>query len=134
MTPAAVLDTHALIWIGEGQRRLGRAARRLVARVDAGLARLVVPTVAIVEVSEGLWRGRIKIEAGFNAWLDELIAANDRYEIVDLNVAIVRRASELFAIPERGDRLIAATARELDLPLITRDPAIAKVAGVDVLW
>ena len=47
---------------------------------------------------------------------------------------IVRRAQLLYEIPERGDRLIAATAAELDLPLITRDNTIADAAGVDVIW
>lgn len=40
----------------------------------------------------------------------------------------------LYAIPGRGDRLIAATAAELDGPLITRDPEIARVAAVDLIW
>jgi predicted nucleic acid-binding protein len=53
---------------------------------------------------------------------------------VDLTTDIVRRAQTLFAIPERGDRLIAATAAELDLPLVTWDPTIAAAAGVDVIW
>jgi predicted nucleic acid-binding protein len=30
--------------------------------------------------------------------------------------------------------LIAATAAVLDMPLITRDPEIAEVAGVELLW
>jgi predicted nucleic acid-binding protein len=37
-------------------------------------------------------------------------------------------------IPERGDRLIAATALELDYPLITRDPEIAAAAGLELIW
>lgn len=39
-----------------------------------------------------------------------------------------------FTIPERGDRLIAATAVALDVPLITRDPEIAACANVTLLW
>ena len=52
----------------------------------------------------------------------------------DLTAAIVLRSQELYAIPERGDRLVAATAAELDCPLITRDPEIAAAAGVEVIW
>jgi predicted nucleic acid-binding protein len=46
----------------------------------------------------------------------------------------VVKAEELYAIREQGDRLIAATAAVLDLPLVTRDPEIAKAAGVELLW
>ena len=57
-----------------------------------------------------------------------------RYRVVPLDTAIVARSHELFAIPERGDRLIAATAQHLGLPLITRDLAIARVIRGDVIW
>jgi predicted nucleic acid-binding protein len=46
----------------------------------------------------------------------------------------VVKAEELYAIREQGDRLIAATAAVLDLPLVTRDPEIKKAAGVELLW
>jgi predicted nucleic acid-binding protein len=46
----------------------------------------------------------------------------------------VLRAQALYSIPERGDRLIAATAAHMDLPLITRDPEIARAAGVELHW
>ncbi len=52
--------------------------------------------------------------------------------IVSLDVVL--KAEELYAIQERGDRLIAATAAVLDLPLVTRDPRIADAAGVEVVW
>jgi len=44
------------------------------------------------------------------------------------------RAHELHAIPERGDRRIAATALELGYPLVTRDAEIAAVIGTEQLW
>jgi predicted nucleic acid-binding protein len=46
----------------------------------------------------------------------------------------VFRAQSLFAVRERGDRLMAATALTLDCPVITRDSAIARVPGLDVIW
>jgi predicted nucleic acid-binding protein len=49
-------------------------------------------------------------------------------------VEIVLRSQSLYSIPGRGDRLIAATAAHMDLPLITRDPEIAPAAGVELLW
>jgi predicted nucleic acid-binding protein len=37
-------------------------------------------------------------------------------------------------IPEMPDRVIAATAKHLDIPLITRDQVIASSDVVNVVW
>lgn len=134
MTTLAVIDTHALLWAATGQRRrLGRQALRLIERVDRGHAALYVPTTALVEVGEAISRGKVNLDGGFDTWVDRLLGTG-RYLAADITVAVVRRAQRLYAIRERGDRIIAATAAELDLPLVTRDPAIAEVAGVGIVW
>lgn len=130
----AVIDTHALLWAVTGQKkRIGRAAVRLIERADRGEAALYVPTISLVEVCEAERRGAIRLHAGFEAWVEGLFATG-RFHPADLTTAIVLRSRTLFGIPERSDRLIAATAAELELPLITRDPAIATVAGVETIW
>lgn len=130
----AVTDTHALIWAATGDlRRLGRAARRFFEQVEADRAALYVPTITLVEIGEALQRGRIQLPIGFEIWTRGLISTG-RYHVADLTLAIAHQAQGLFAIPERGDRLIAATAVELGCPLITRDPEIARVAGLEVIW
>jgi predicted nucleic acid-binding protein len=62
------------------------------------------------------------------------LLSSPHFIAADLGVEIVVKAEELYAIREQGDRLIAATAAVLDLPLVTRDPEIAKAAGVELLW
>jgi len=55
--------------------------------------------------------------------------------VVPLDMAVVRVVGDFgpAAIPEMPDRIIAATARALDVPLLTTDPAIAESKLVKVL-
>jgi predicted nucleic acid-binding protein len=62
------------------------------------------------------------------------LMSSGTYFVADLTAEVALRAQTLYAIPERGDRLIAATAAHLDLPLVTRDPEIARVAGLTRVW
>lgn len=69
----------------------------------------------------------------FEQWARAAFASG-KYHEAQLTAEIVYVAQRLYTIAERGDRLIAATAVTLDLPLITRDPAIAAAAGVECIW
>jgi len=130
----AVTDAHALIWAATGaSRRLGRDARRFFERVERRRAAIYVPTIALVEIGEAVRKGRVRLQHGFESWGRALLDSG-RYHAVDLTPEIVFRAQSLFAIAERGDRLIAATSLELGCPLVTGDPAIAAVHGIDVIW
>lgn len=135
MAPSlAVTDTHALVWYAQGRpNKLGAQARRIFERCDAGQAALYVPTLVLAELGEAVRGGRISLPDPFVFWVTRLLASG-RFFVADLTWEVLRRGEELYAIPERGDRLIAATASYLDVPLVTRDPEIAAAAGVDVIW
>lgn len=130
----AVTDTHALIWYGMGpQRKLGRRARTLFAHAERGQSTIYVPVLVLVEIAEAIRRDAIRCDGGFTRWADGLLSAAG-FVAADLTAEIVAEAERLYAIPERADRLIAATAAHLGWPLITRDAAIGRVFGVDTLW
>jgi PIN domain nuclease of toxin-antitoxin system len=134
MTEIAVTDTHALLWFARGEsRKLGAQARRLFRRVDEGTAVMMIPTIALVELSEAGRRGSIRFPDGFSRWSTALFSTR-RFFPAELTFEIVLRAEELYTIPERGDRLIAATAAQLGHSLLTRDPEIGRVSGVQVIW
>lgn len=134
MAELAVADTHALVWYATGaHRKLGRNARRLFERADAGRAAIHVPTIVLVEVAELVRAGRILLDRPFVDWEDDLFSSG-KYLAAELTRDVVRAADRLYAIPERADRLIAATALHLECPLVTRDAEIGRVAGVEVVW
>lgn len=71
--------------------------------------------------------GRVVLRQGFDAWID-VAASPGTVTVVDATPAI---AKELIQIPssfpkDPADRLIVATARALDLPLLTYDRAIRR--------
>ncbi|MEX2282032.1 MAG: type II toxin-antitoxin system VapC family toxin [Gemmatimonadota bacterium] len=128
-----VTDTHPLVWYARSKpKKLGRRARHAFEQAEAGKAVIYVPTVALVEVLELVRRGYIKLSFPPGQWVTALLSEGG-FMSADLTTDVVLAGQGLYAIPERCDRLIAATALALRLPLITRDPAIAAV-GIDVVW
>jgi predicted nucleic acid-binding protein len=124
-----------LFWVVKGQlKRLGRDARRFFESVDSGESVLLIPTMVLVEIGEAAHRNKVGFAGQrFADWL-VTIATIPNYQILPLTLDVVLIAESLHTIPERGDRLIAATAMVHGCPLITRDPEIARVADLPLLW
>jgi PIN domain nuclease of toxin-antitoxin system len=131
----AVTDTHALIWwLTDQRRRLGPQASAFFDRVDEGRAVVCIPALALVELDEAMAAGTVRLGESFPEFLRRLETTPSRYLVVNLTPEILLLAHELLRIPERGDRLIAATAAALGYPLITRDVEITRVIGADHIW
>ncbi|HZS57717.1 MAG TPA: PIN domain-containing protein [Gemmatimonadaceae bacterium] len=130
----AVADTHSLLWaITDKRAKLGRRARGMFERADAGAGAVYVPTLVLVEIAELVHAGCVHLNRPVEAWIQGLQRSR-HYLMADLTADVVVRAHSLYAIPERGDRLIAATALALGVPLMTRDAEIAAAGVVERLW
>lgn len=129
-----VTDTHALIWYAIGpSRKLGRHARTAFERTEQRLATIYVPVLVLVEIAEAMRRGTIRSDTGFRDWMDHLFSAG-AFVPADLSSAVVAEAEAFYGIPERGDRLIAATAAALECPLISNDAAIVRHPRLTTVW
>lgn len=61
---------------------------------------------------------------------------SDNYLIapLTLDVAMILTQIGRDIVPDMPDRIIAATALHLDLPLLTRDRRIRRVSSVNTIW
>ena len=128
--PSLVVDTHALIWHLLEPRRLGRAARRVLAGTDAGQRSCHVPAVALVEVWLLHERGRLRIGP---AQLLDVLAGHPSYSVLPLDVAQAIEFGALPGIRDPMDRMIVAAARVTGSRLITADEALG-AHGIETIW
>ena len=130
---AAVTDTHALVFHAAGTGKLGPRATAFFDRCERRAAILYVPTVVIWECSLLARVSRINLRRTVRAFFDDLFS-NPAYQPIDVTPQQIYLADELRFNRDPFDALICATARTVDLPLITRDADIRGSGVVKVLW
>ena len=129
-----VADTHALIWYLENSPRLGSQARAAFDACDRGEIRIYVPTICLVEIVYLMEKGRISSE--MKSMLDGALKSGESgLVLADLNADVVDQIANVLRddIPDLPDRVIAATALALNLPLISCDRKIV-LSGLDTIW
>ena len=131
--PAAVADTHALIFHASGNGRLGPRAKAHFDAAERREALIYVPAAVMWEVSLLARSGRIVLHRSVRQFFADLYS-NPAYQPLDLNADQVFDADELRFTRDPFDGLIVASARHLRLPLVTRDAMIRESGAVAVLW
>ena len=126
-----VTDAHPLIWYFTHDPRLSPKALEIFRRSAAGKEIIIVPTIVLGEILHISEAGRMPVS--FQDVLSK-IEEGDNYEIVALDLHVLKAASQIQAGLEMHDRFITATAEVLGLPLITKDKEIAAAGIVEVVW
>lgn len=129
-----ILDTHHLVWYLEGNPRLGPRAKAVI---DDPLAEMVLPLIALAEAAYVVERGRTAIPDVVS--LLHRVEADPRIEIYPVTMSVFRRSLALTTIPELHDRLIVATALDIQstghtVSLLTKDEVIVPSGLVPIIW
>ena len=112
-----LLDTHILIWVISGERKIGRKARALIDQ-HWNNGKVAVSAISFWEVGMLQERNRLQLTTSPSVWREEVIAAG----VIELALdgAIAVRALDLSALPgDPADRFIAATALVHGATLVT---------------
>jgi PIN domain nuclease of toxin-antitoxin system len=130
---AAVTDTHPLLFHAAGGGRLGRKAAEHFAACERREALLYVPAVVIWECALLTRAGRVNLRRSVHGFFEDLFS-NPAYQPYDLTAEQVLMGEEMRVNRDPFDALICAAARDLELPLVTRDGDIRSSGLLRVIW
>lgn len=123
-------DTVAIIRHFAKTGKIGLKAKRILKGADKGKNSIHISTISIVEIMYLAERKRIQVN------LEDVIRKiqnSDNYYFVDLSVGIVEIAKTIKGL-ELHDRLIVATGKYLDYPILTCDKSLSSLKEVEVIW
>jgi predicted nucleic acid-binding protein len=125
-----LLDTVALIRHFVGKGKIGKRALRILDEIEKSEDRLLISVVSLMEVMYLSEKNRIDIS--LQETLDN-IESSKKYTIVDLNADILKVA-ETISFYELHDRIILATAKWLQIPVISSDEKFCKIQDINIIW
>ena len=122
-----LLDTHIWLWSLREPQRLGR---RVLHALHDPANELWLSSVSLWEALVLLQKGRISIQVDITSWQTRAIA---RFREAPLTFDIVLAAHELDLHSDPADRFLAATAKVLDLTLVTGDARLLGLGDIATL-
>lgn len=118
-----LLDTHAILWLDAGIELSPYARERIEQERSAG--GILVSTVSAWEIGTLVRKGRIRLDLEASAWMQRFLAsAGLRCLPLSLDAALGASSLPEPLHNDPADRMLIATARELGVPLMTRDRLI----------
>lgn len=133
---SVVADTHSLLWyLGNSKNLSSKALTAFDAAEKAG-SLTFVPAIVLIELRYLVEKRRSILESDFRLVVTTINDPNSALTFAPLNQAVAEDVERIprSVVPEMPDRLIAATAFNLNLPLVSRDSEISKLQNVNVIW
>lgn len=131
---AAVADTHAALWHLFNDPRLSPAAAEFIDRTAAHRRKIALSAISLAEIVYLIEKNRlprIAFEIVSNALADPEHVFTEAACTAAVALAMWRVPRS--AIPDMPDRIIAATAVYLDVPVSSRDGLI-RAAAIQTIW
>ena len=127
-------DTQAIIWFLQLSRQLSAVAKRAMEQTIADGDQIAVSAMSIVEMVFLSERGRIA-PAAWASLAATLDSPSSTLVVIPIDRSIAERVRDISRalVTELPDRVIAATAVQLGVPLITSDLRI-RASGIATIW
>jgi PIN domain nuclease of toxin-antitoxin system len=126
-----LLDTHAWLWWAANAPELPVAMKTLIGAGDEPVG---VASMSCLEVAWLAKKGRITVPLSIELFFETAIDGAG-LKLIPLTPKIAARSAALPDIHrDPVDRVLVATAIELDAALVTKDAVIPSYPGVRVRW
>jgi len=117
-----ILDTHAIIWFLEDDKRLSRAALDAINNLENVI---YVSIASVWEVAIKLSTRKLAFDGGIGNFI-EAIHIND-FELLDISPRHIKMVAELpFIHRDPFDRMLVAQAMTEDMTILTVDENVTK--------
>lgn len=126
-----VADTHALIWWFTNNPRLSRRATEIFESCESGESIIFIPSIVIAEALSIFDKKRVSFD--FKKLLKH-INDSESLVIVALDYNILQKMVDLKDVPELHDKIIASTAKYLNLPIVTKDKVLQENPHIKTVW
>ena len=126
-----LLDTHVWVW---SQVEPERLSRKVAAAIELPENELWLSPISVWEVALLFDKGRLVLNGlSADTWVDETLKKMPVREApVTHQIALTSRAVDL-PHQDPADRFLAATAKVMDLTLVTADARLAQASDISVL-
>jgi PIN domain nuclease of toxin-antitoxin system len=131
---AAVADTHAALWHLFGDSRLSRPAAEFIDNAATQRHKIALSAVSLAELVYLIEKNRLP-RIAYDVVSDALSDPEHVFTEAVCSAAVTLAMWRVprSEIPDMPDRIIAATALYLDVPVISRDGRI-RAANVRTVW
>ena len=130
-----ITDTHGLIWYVLNSSELSLTAKNLFIATANNGGNVFVPTISLVEITYLIEKNKFQ-SALLSRIISRLNNPNAELKPIELTVGIADSLSQIprLIVPDMPDRIIAATALHLNLPLVTKDQKIKALTSIQTIW
>jgi PIN domain nuclease of toxin-antitoxin system len=132
---AVVADTHAIVWYLSKPEKLSQTAMQILDRASQSGQMIYLSAISIVELQYLIERDRID-PLVLTRILQNVRSGSPSIKIADLDIEIGDQLAQIdrATVPDMPDRIIAATALVLNLPLVTCDHKIQACSAIQTVW
>jgi len=132
---AVVADTHTIIWYLQASKQLSAQAVLALEQATQSGNFIYLSAISLVEIIYLVEKSRIP-QADLEQFTNALSDPQTSLSLVPLNLLVAQTLTQIprEIVPDMPDRIIAATAVSLNLPLITRDWQIQTLNNLETIW